>query len=660
MTKMDESTLKALVASEIRGANGYNDELRLKQNEALKRYRGEPYGPDSKAPEREDHSQVVSMDGQDAVEWTAPYMMTTFLGTKRPVEFGPVGPEDVESARLKTDYINHVYMKDNPGFSNTLTMIKDGLTQKIGILKIWSEEIEEAKVSSHSGLTDDEVAALLDDDTEVLERDQEENGLWEIKISRKEKKRRTRVVPVPPEEFRVSRRAKSDDDAHFLAHEYEETKSNLILQGYDKDIVEGLPTGTSSESTSNTRHDDEDLPTEPKVSVVEAFYKVDFDGDGVAERRFIVMAGEEMLENEEIDDHPFVTWSPIPQPHKIVGLSLMDAVENWALIKTVLLRQMLDNLYLTNEPRKKCIDGEYDEDQVQNSAVGGILNVDRPESITNDETPFVAAQSFPMIEYIDSRLEGQTGTGARTQGLSEDLMKTHQVRGNVEQVISMAQQRQELIARVFGEAFARVFKKILKLEIKYQDKARQIRLNGKFIEVDPKHWDAGMDVDINVGLGKGNKDAELNSLSNILSIQERIIDKAGPIEITMTEVYSTFRDMVEIMGRPSVDPYMKNPADPAVKKARDDLTANAPPSEAEVFGQVEQAKIAQREQSDLRDAELKKRQQDIDAFLKLRELGLEGDLAQLKAQVDRESNELKASIATDKNLIDLEKNASVQ
>lgn len=659
MPQMSDIELKAIVASEISDSIGYlTDEVRSEQEEALKRYRGDAYGN-----ERDGHSKVVSRDGMDAVEWTIPYFMKTFHGTQRPVEFEPVGLEDTENSRLVTDYIRHVYMVDNPGYRITHNVTKDGLIQKVGIWKIWSEESEFPETSTHTGLTDLEAAELVQEG-EVVESDNED-GFWSIKLRRTEKRRRTRVEAVPPEEFLISRRMKwlpNHQNPGFCGHRYQKTRSQLISEGFDRKMVENLPADNAEADDTNTetRYPDESPSSSTggdrasdKITMIECYLHVDYDDDGIAELRYVLMAGGqngELVLNEEIDDHPFEAWCPIPMSHKFYGRSLMDSVMDKQEIKTTLWRQMLDNLYLTNEPRKKCIKGEYDSDQLSASVIGGQYDVERPESVTNDVTPFVAAESFPMLEYIDQRLEGETGTGGRTQGLSEDLLKTHQVRGNVEQVISMAQQRQELMARNFAElGFGPLFRKMLRLEIKYSDKPRQIRLNNELIEVDPRQWNAEMDFKVNVGLGTGNRDQEISSLVSILTVQERMMEKLGPGLVTENRIYDTARELTELIGRPSPAPYFNAPESESYQEAKQLTAENQKPSEQEVFGQVEAAKLQQREQESQRESALKAREQNLRAFVELQKAGITLNVAQIKAVTEG-----------DKMLIDLEKNAQVQ
>src|SRR5205823_9798514 len=65
--------------------------------------------------------------------------------------------------------------------------------------------------------------------------------------------------------------------------------------------------------------------------------------------------------------------------------------------------------------------------------------------------------------------------------------------------VQAASEQLELIARIFaGTGFKQLFKGLLKLLVEHQPRARIVRLRNAFVAVDPKAWDAEMDVSVNV------------------------------------------------------------------------------------------------------------------------------------------------------------------
>src|SRR5207248_11038791 len=89
-----------------------------------------------------------------------PSLMDIFAGSDEVVRFEPVGPEDEAAAEQETDYVNHVFMQQNPGFMILYSFIKDALLSKVGIVKVWWEEREEESRETYYDLTDDQFALL--------------------------------------------------------------------------------------------------------------------------------------------------------------------------------------------------------------------------------------------------------------------------------------------------------------------------------------------------------------------------------------------------------------------------------------------------------------------------------------------------------------------
>ncbi|WP_334362409.1 portal protein [Bradyrhizobium sp. AZCC 1578] len=111
-------------------------------------------------PAQDGRSKAVSTDVADTIEGLMPNLMDIFAGSDEVVRFEPVGPEDEEAAQQETDYVNHVFMQQNPGFMVLYSFIKDALLSKVGIVKVWWEESEQEERETYYDLTDDQFALL--------------------------------------------------------------------------------------------------------------------------------------------------------------------------------------------------------------------------------------------------------------------------------------------------------------------------------------------------------------------------------------------------------------------------------------------------------------------------------------------------------------------
>ena len=159
MPKMKTSDVQTMLASEKADALAAITaaELSQERSDALDYYLG---NMEKDMPAEEGRSRAVSTDVADTIEGLMPSLMDIFAGSDEVVRFEPVGPEDEDAAQQETDYVNHVFMQQNPGFMVLYSFIKDALLSKTGIVKIWWEEREEEQRETYYDLTDDQFAMV--------------------------------------------------------------------------------------------------------------------------------------------------------------------------------------------------------------------------------------------------------------------------------------------------------------------------------------------------------------------------------------------------------------------------------------------------------------------------------------------------------------------
>ena len=346
MAKMDEIEFQGIVRNEIEQALGhYDTEYSQDRIDAMDYYLGEPFGN-----EQPDRSQVVSTEVSDTIEHIMPSLMRIFTQSDDYVRFVPHGPEDVAIAEQASDYCNWVINNDNRGFEIMHNWFKDALILKSGIVKFYWDEIIEVETEEYEGLNEDELTMLIaDPEVEVVSRDERTIGedmegpegiiipapiIYDVKIKRTKNSGNVRIENVPPEEFLIGNRAKSLDDANFVAHRSTMTVSDLVSMGYERDEVEQYAGYTDLDISEERTSRFEDLetsavsdsndPTMRNVLVTECYIRSDYDGDGVAEFRRVLTVGNgyHILENEEFDHIPFAMLSQILMPHRAIGRSV--------------------------------------------------------------------------------------------------------------------------------------------------------------------------------------------------------------------------------------------------------------------------------------------------------------------------------------------------
>lgn len=676
---MNDYELKAIISSEIQSSLGYlGGELTEARAKSLDYYFSEPFGN-----EQEGRSQVISTDVADTIESILPQIMRTFTASPKAVQCIANNAGDEPIAKQATDYLNHVFYKDNDGFTNLYTFFKDALLQKNGIIKVFWDDSMDVERSSYYGLTDDEFALLLaDPEVKVLEhteyeRDNEEalkeaqkflndrmipdqvpmaEKMHDVVVNRVKKKGKVCIENVPPEEFLIARNAKSIPDAHFTAHRKFITRSELVEMGFDPETIAKLPADVnnkySEEKVSRKRYaeDEETAPTTDKANeeilIYECYMKLDEDEDGIAELRKVTVAGDssyEILDNVPYDRCPFVSVTPILVPHRFYGRSVSELVEDVQLVKSTIMRQLLDNMYLTNNNRVAVMDGQVNIDDLLTNRPGGIVRTKQPPQsvITPMASQPLNQAAMPLLEYLDTVREQRTGITRYSQGMDADSL--NKTASGLNQILTQAQMRVELICRVFAETGVKqLFNKVLEVVTKYETKEKIIRVNEQYVTMMPMEWANKCNVEIQVGLGTGSKDQELAILNVILERQIQAINlqksAAGPM-VNLRNVHNTLTKLVEAAGLRNVETYF---TDPVVGAAQ--MPPPLPPQPTE-FEKVTLAQVQGENQRKILDTQIKEKELELKTQEMM--LNMEVRLKELEAkyQMSIDSNEIKKEIA---------------
>jgi hypothetical protein len=569
---MDEQKLKVIVEAEIEDAIGYVETETVEQRtKAIKYYNRYEYGN-----EVDGRSKIVTGEVAEVVDGALPQLMRIFAGSDELGRFEPRMPGDEEFAKQATELCNYVFFNDNDGVIILHDWFKDALLQKNGIVKYWWEEAEDPTKEEYKGLNAEELTLLFaDGDMELISQETEEvvpatvdvNGMtvpavlsYNVVIRKKKEVGKIVVQNVPPEEFLIAKRDKKIKDARFVAHRTTKTRSDLVALGYDKAIVDKLPAYSDITYTPErvARFTQGEMPDETQsldfsmqeVEVFECYIRTDYDDDGIAELRKVTYAGDQILDNEEADHIPFASVCPIPMPHKFFGQSLADRAMDIQLIKSTITRQILDNLYLTNMPRVTALDGQVNLDDLLTAAPGGVVRVKSQGAVTPMNVPATAAQSFPMLDYMDQVLQKRSGVTSTSQGIDPNILQN-----TTATAIAAMQQagagRIEMIARIFADTGVKdLFAGIFHLLLKYQDKPRVIRLRGKYVSVDPREWKNNYDVTVNVGLGTGSQDQKMAMAAMVMQKQEQILSSQGfanPL-VSVGQYRNTLGKFIEAAG----------------------------------------------------------------------------------------------------------------
>lgn len=664
MAKMKKDELEALLARQQHVAVGaLNGTIGKHRADLMDRYNAEPYGD-----EVEDRSSIVDTSVRDTIESIKPELMDIFTGGDQVVQFAPVGDEDVEAAEQETEVANHIFMQKNDGFMVLYNWFSDALLLKNGYVKRYWDERKYVEIEEYDDLSPEEAAALLEeleatsDEVEFLERS---GGLDEgleplyLKLRRTKTEKRYTVENVPPEQVYVSPQWNRMDfkGCPFVAHKRPIPTTDLIEMGFSRKQVEQLPTHDAKFDTeeAENRFDGEffsesDTSNNPdesmrEVIVFENYIRVDYDGDGIAELLQVFTGGEQgevlkrhgKLAIEQVSDTPFEALCPLPIPHKHYGLSIGEIVQDLQRLKTVLTRQLVDNTVLGNNP-----DIYVDETQASANTykdllltqAGRVLRGDGPNAITPLPVANTVSNSLAAIEYTDGLREARTGVTRYNQGMDADSL--NKTATGIKNIMSAAQKKILLIARIFAETGVRSLFMNMHRDLRNGPmKEIAIRLNGEFVQVNPRTWKHRTDMVVNVGLGTGDRDVQFARLSMILDQQKEGL-QAG--FVGYEHIHHTLRKMVELSGFKDVGAFFPEPQ--AIAQAAQQRPEQ--PDPAMLLAQLESQKMQMEGQ--IKQAELQLKQMD----LKNKQLDMlmrddrERDLAAAKIEADEAARMDKA------------------
>ena len=583
---MDDEELQGIVASELEDARDYIDNtVSPVRASATKYYRGEPFGN-----EEEGRSQVVSMDVRDTVQAIMPSLMRIFHGSDRTVEYVPQSAEDVASAKQATEYANYVINRDNNGFLHIHAAFKDALIRKVGVLKCYWDDQTKFETHDLSGLDDNALNALMmEPNAEIEIVSSEPMGepmidemtgqmmmppmVHSARVTYIHPDGRVSLEAVPPEEFLISREAKSIEESDYVAHRRILTVSELVAMGYDYDEVESLSSSHEDMTTNverltrNAQLDNElnerNDPAMRKVLYVENYIKVDYDGDGIAELRKVCTAGDanKILMNEPCAMVPFASFCPDPEAHDFFGMSIADTVADIQRIKSNIMRNTLDSLAMSIHPRMAVTEGMVNIEDAMSTEVGSVIRQRQAGGVQMLAMPFVGREAFPVLQYMDELKEARTGISKASAGLDAGALQSSTAAA-VNATVSAAQQHIEMIARIFAETgMKQLYKIVLHLLTTHQDQPRMVRLTNEFVPIDPRAWNANMDVSINIALGKGSDTERMMMLKQIGDMQKEAITQMGPINplTDMVKLSNTLKAMTELAGFKDASQFWSDP-----------------------------------------------------------------------------------------------------
>jgi hypothetical protein len=646
--KLDDNEIVTIVERQVSASVGYSDsELSSERAKVIDYYNGT-----LPKPAHDGNSKYVSLDCYDAVESLKAALLETFSSGNKTVRFAAQNEDDVPLAKMCTEYTDYVLHRQNDMFEIMSTAIHDALIARAGVVKVFWEDSLEYDYEEFEDITESELDMLLaEDGIELEESSRDELGLVSGTIAIERDTSQVVVENIAPEEFLIETQAKGLDQVNFIAHRTKKTLSELRLEGYPEAKIEKIGDHTDVDfetdpeilarfdQVGSFRNDSDYQDPVRSVMVYEAYIYLDVEGTGVAELYRIVKAGNQLLEQEKVQRHPFIAFVPLPTPHSFYGNNFADKVVATQNARTVLTRSILDHAMITNNPRYTVVKGGLTNPrELIDNRVGGIVNTTRPDAISPmlqaPLNPFI----FQTIQMLDEDKEDTTGVSKMSQGLNKDAISKQNSAAMVEQLATMSQQRQKIMARNFASQFVKpLFNLVYTLVCENETQERMVELSGQYVACDPRKWKAKRDVTVELNLGYGEQERESQkymSMHTMFSQDPKLAKMYGP-----DNQYELMKKVMELTGIKDVSTFLTNPQ-------------NLPPEQPDP-GQQLQLEMAKKQlEIQERQTALAEMKAQVDAQISQMKVELEKAKADNQFQIQSENMELKEAQLRHKKTID--------
>ena len=595
---MPDSELVSLLSQAQQQAAIYNGEFMRENTKFLAAYLGDKSGEFAGIPNQ---SSVVSTDIADVVEADMPSLMRIFYGSGDVVTFQPNtdNPAEVKEAEDKTKYVNWIVRNQPESFQVLHAWLKDAEIQKNGVVKYFIDEQKEVDEERFTGVDFDELTTIvesLDDPdvtkSEITEQEETSPGVWDLKFKVTRETKKICILNIPPESFLISRNATSVDDAELVGDRVRKTRGELLAEGFKRDLIDQLSTVDEQDNRNSNikavrdRDQGGNYPdgtinnwASQYVEISDLYVKVDFDGDGIAERRHVMISGNKVLVNEYFNHVPYASLSAILMPHKAIGRSRAEITYSTQLQKTALVRGMNDNIRISQRPRN-VVHPDIDLDDMLTYRDNGVIRMEDDTKILPQNAvmplviPYTGDKTLQVIQYVDSARAQTTGALMANQGLDADKI-TSETATRFNGIKGSSDAKVELIAPNYAETgFRKLYEGIAWLASRFQDTQTEIRVLGKQLTVNPTSWKYRHHIQSNVGLGAGNNEKSVESLQGLYAIQSQLKAQGSTLTDEL-DIYNTLKRITDGLGFPRVDEFFNNPEEPSeTLKAENEILNN--------------------------------------------------------------------------------------
>lgn len=573
-----EAKIKALIADAV----DYNDSILSPEREInLEYYYGNAPGLRSEDGDYYDSldgseegnaplnkSTVVSTDVRDTVMTIMPSLIRIFTSSENIVNFVPRSPDQVATAKMATSDILYTFWDECDGFLLLHNVFKDALTQKVGVVKFGTTVDKEVRIKEFQNVSMEQLQAAIQryeetagaGEVEVLQMDPDPvnpNLIQKARLRYYTSVPRQFVEPIAPEDFRIDRRATCVKKARLVGSSCLLSMSDAVSMGIPKEVVEqyvGSYDYYKVERMIRNPGIDTSVIDRDLVEVGEYFIRIDSDGDGIDELHLITTIGDNYdIVSDDIVDYPQIAvFCGDPRPHTVVGDAIADLTRDIQEIKTHLLRGALDSLDASLYPDLVVNESLVNLPDVLSDGIGRVIRTkgDPTGTVREFRSSFVGTDVFQMMAQMDLIRQARTGISEASKGVDPKALQSTNLMG-IEAIVTGAQERIELIARILAETgFRDLMKGLLREVCANPNPARTYELNGEWVEIDQTLFDDTMRCRVNPSLGKGTDTTRMQALQMVQNSQMTVFTQMGLVNplVTIEQYQNTISDMLAMVN----------------------------------------------------------------------------------------------------------------
>lgn len=623
---LTKEELQAHIRSQLIRCSGFDgDEISKARKLAL-----DYYFQRARGDEVAGRSQVVTGDLSAMVEATLAQMMDAF-SSDHIAEFDPYGADDENQAQLESDAVQYFVMSKNNGVLELAQSIKDALMLRNGLMKVWVDERSRTFTKTFNNVTPEAISELThipNTTVKILNFDPDEHTL-SLRITSVRREFRAAALPLENFLYQADWNSLDLQEIPFCAERHVDSRSTLLELGFPKSVVQDLPRmkqpfkiDDAARNPNRLTHYNTPIDSsQDEIEWYECFVLMDWDGDGISERRRICVAGggsQALLSNDPVNLVPYAAGTAIINPHRFLGISLYDKLKQVQDISTGLTRGLLDNVNTTTKNRMAYLDGKVNVDDISDGRPNGAIRVkanvpDIRAALMPFQVPDTSANILQNIQYLKQVRSEMGGAALDMQTANMQIGGDRMGSQGLDRAYSVVEQLCALMTKLVAISLIRSTFLLAHATLResFNDPV-QIKRQGKWQSPIPTQWQERDCCTVKIGMSAGERARRASALLTMLNMQIQLADKGmDNVLVNLEGFYNTLMEWARVSDIQDPEQYFVDPQSNSAMQA-----AQSKQQQAQEQQQMQQALMSQSVQMKQFEISLDKYKTDVDTQFK--------------------------------------------